>query len=183
MTLSQVQVLPGPHRNLSTWYLPIAWYEAERAERLLGEANGLAMAVRPILIILTETVIPQVTVKEMPEDVLVLARTDVPDVLKRAPTRISAQQVDALYSHRVARRRGPVPRQTLGQEHSPAGMRGRPRGRNLPPGRTVPKGTDVAYALPADGYPDDRSAVVTIRVGNREWRVPCSAGRSAAGHR
>ena len=81
------------------------------------------MSVRPIPVILTETVIPQVTVKEMPEDVLV--RTDVPGVLKRAPTRISAQQVDA---------------QLLGQEHSPGGMRGRSRGGNLSPGRPVPKG-------------------------------------------
>ena len=78
MTLSQVQVLWGPHRNLST-------------------SSG------------------------------------------QAPTRISAQQVDA---------------QTLGQEQSLAGMRGRSRGGNLSPGRPVPKGHRCRVRATC-GYPDD----------------------------
>ena len=96
------QVWVGQHAirvgGHSTRYLPIARYEAERAERLLSAAVGFPVPVRAVLVILTGTVIPQVTIKQMPDDVLVLDRMDVPRAFKRAPMRLSELQIAALYA-------------------------------------------------------------------------------------
>lgn len=92
--VGQYAIRVGGH---STRYLPIARYEAERAERLLSAAVGFPVPVRAVLVILTGTVIPQVTIKQMPEDVLVLDRMDVPRVFKRAPTRLTPGEVAAVY--------------------------------------------------------------------------------------
>ena len=95
------QVWVGQHAirvgGHSTRYLPIARFEAERAERLLSAAVGFPVPVRGVLVILTGTVIPQVTIKQMPQDVVVLDRMDVPGVFKRAPKRLSEDQVAAVY--------------------------------------------------------------------------------------
>lgn len=53
--------------------------------------------MRAVLVILTGTVIPQVTIKQMPEDVVVLDRMDVPGVFKRASQRLTEEQVAAVY--------------------------------------------------------------------------------------
>jgi hypothetical protein len=58
---------------------------------------GFAVPVRAVLVILTGTVIPQVTIKQMPEDVLVLDRTDVPLIFKRAPQRLTEHKVALVY--------------------------------------------------------------------------------------
>jgi hypothetical protein len=81
----------------TTRYLPVARYEAERAERLLTAAVGFPVPVRAVLVILTGTLVPQVTIKQMPEDVLVLDRMDVPRVFKRAPQRLIEEQVALVY--------------------------------------------------------------------------------------
>jgi hypothetical protein len=81
----------------STRYLPVAGYEAERAKRLLSAAVGFPVPVRAVLVILTGTVIPQVTIKQMPEDVLVLDRMDALRVYERAPRRLTEKQVAAVY--------------------------------------------------------------------------------------
>ena len=78
-------------------YLPVARYEAERAERLLSAAVGFPVPTRAVLVILTGTVVPQVTIKQMPEDVVVLDRMDVPGVFKRAPKRLTEAQVTHVY--------------------------------------------------------------------------------------
>jgi hypothetical protein len=81
----------------STRYIPIARYEAERAQKLLSAAVGFQVPAKAVLVILTGTVIPQVTIKQMPEDVLVLDRMDVPGVFKKAPRRMTDQQVAQVY--------------------------------------------------------------------------------------
>lgn len=50
-----------------------------------------------MLVILTGTVIPQVTIKQMPDDVLVLDRMDVPRVFRKAPQRLTQDQVEQVY--------------------------------------------------------------------------------------
>lgn len=55
------------------------------------------MPVRAVLVVLTGTVIPQVTIKQMPDDVVLLDRIDVPGVFKRVPKRLTEEQVAAVY--------------------------------------------------------------------------------------
>lgn len=97
------QVWVGQHAirvgGHSTRYLPIARYEAQRAERLLSAAVGFPVPTRAVLVILTGTVIPQVTIKQMPDDVVVLDRMDVPGVFKRASKWLTAEQVAVVYEH------------------------------------------------------------------------------------
>lgn len=81
----------------NTRYVPVARYEAERAQKLLSASAGFDVPTRAALVILTGTVIPQITIKQMPDDVLVLDRMDVPRVFKRAPQRLTGAQVEAVY--------------------------------------------------------------------------------------
>jgi hypothetical protein len=81
----------------NTRYIPVARYEAERAQKLLSAAVGIEVPAKAVLVILTGTVIPQVTIKQMPDDLLVLDRMDVPRVFRKAPQRLSEAQVDQLY--------------------------------------------------------------------------------------
>ncbi len=85
-----------------TDYLRNSRYEAQRAHAILRRATGIDLPVRPALIFLTGTVIPQVTIKQMPPDVLVLDRTDIPRVFQRAPRRIDAATIERAFA--VARR-------------------------------------------------------------------------------
>lgn len=85
-----------------TKYLPKSRYEAERVRKLLLKTSGLDLEVRPVLVFLTGTVIPQVTIKQRPADVLILDRMDVPRAFKRAPERLAPQIVQQVYE--VARR-------------------------------------------------------------------------------
>jgi len=74
---------------------------AERVRTALLRHAGWEPPVRPVLIFLTGTLIPEVTIKQMP-DVLVLDRMDVPRQFKKAPRRLTDEQVEQLYD--VARR-------------------------------------------------------------------------------
>ena len=65
--------------------------------KLLLKATGLVLEVRPVLIFLTGTVIPQVTIKQRPADVLILDRMDVPGAFKRAPERLTPEVVGQVY--------------------------------------------------------------------------------------
>jgi hypothetical protein len=78
-------------------YLRNSRFEAERAGKLLSLAAGFPVPVRPVLAFLTGTVIPNVTIKQQPADVLILDRMDIPGVFKRAPQRMSAEQVGTIY--------------------------------------------------------------------------------------
>lgn len=84
-----------------TDYLRNSRYEAVRVRTVLGRHLGVDVPVRPVLVFLTGTVVPDVTIKQMP-DVLVLDRTDVPGCFKRAPERLAAEMIERVYD--VARR-------------------------------------------------------------------------------
>jgi hypothetical protein len=83
-------------------YLRNSRFEAERASNLLSDAIGWAVPVRPVLVFLTGTLIPNVTIKQQPEDVLVLDRMDIPGAFKRSPFRITPEQIGIV--HEIARR-------------------------------------------------------------------------------
>lgn len=83
-------------------YLRNSEFEATRVRRILAGRLGWEPFVKPALVILTGTLLPQVKIKQMPEKVLVLDRLDVPRVFLNIPTRLSEAQVDEVYA--VARR-------------------------------------------------------------------------------
>lgn len=84
-------------------YLRNSRFEAKRAATILSAAVGWEVQVRPALVLLTGTLIPDVTIKSGgPEDVLILDRIDIPRVFKKAPTRLSGEQVDQVFQ--MARR-------------------------------------------------------------------------------
>lgn len=79
-------------------YLRNSRHEAARASRLLTAAAGLDVQVRPVLVFLTGRLIPNVTIKQMLDDVLVLDRTDIPGAFKRTPRLLADQAVTAVYA-------------------------------------------------------------------------------------
>ncbi|HET6818327.1 MAG TPA: nuclease-related domain-containing protein [Mycobacteriales bacterium] len=78
-------------------YLRNSRFEGERAERLLSEAVGFPVFVRPALVFLTGTLVPNVTIKQRPDDVLILDRMDIPGAFRRAPTRLQPDQIAAIF--------------------------------------------------------------------------------------
>jgi hypothetical protein len=54
--------------------------------------------VKPVLVFLTGTLIPDVTIKQQPDDVHVLDRMDIPRVFRKAPARLALDQVEAIYA-------------------------------------------------------------------------------------
>lgn len=83
-------------------YLRNSRHEGQRAEKALTRATGYPVPVRPVLVFLTGTAIPSVTIKQHPEDVLILDRLDIPGAFKRAKQRLSPDQVTSIFD--VARR-------------------------------------------------------------------------------
>ena len=71
----------------------------ERAQRLLTAAVGWPVPVHPVLVFLTGTLIPQVTIKQHPDDVTVLDRMDIPSAFKRAPHRLNVTQIEEIFAH------------------------------------------------------------------------------------
>lgn len=79
-------------------YLRNSRHEAQRASRLLSARVGWEVPVKPALILLTGTVIPEVIIKSGgPKDVLILDRVDVPRVFKRTKETLKPDQVDAVF--------------------------------------------------------------------------------------
>ena len=85
-----------------TPYLRHSRYEAERVRKAMLRELGEELPVRPVLVLLTGSLIPKVTIKKRPEDVIVLDRMDVPGAFKRAPQRLTPETVQRVYE--VARR-------------------------------------------------------------------------------
>lgn len=84
-------------------YLRNSRYEADRVHRILTSALGWEVAVRPVLVLLTGTLLPQIDIKSGgPTDVLVLDRMDVPGAFRRAPQRLQRTQIEETFE--VARR-------------------------------------------------------------------------------
>ena len=85
-----------------TDYLRNSRYEAERVRKVLRAHLGVELPVKPVLVFLTGTVVPQVTIKQMPDDVIVLDRMDIPGAFKRAPERMLPGMIEKVYD--LARR-------------------------------------------------------------------------------
>ena len=101
----RIQVSPHQIRvdGYRVEYLRNSRFEADRARKLLTAALGWEPPVRAALVLLTGTLIPDVAIEDGgPDDVLILDRTDIPRVFKRAPSRLVPQQVSELFE--VARR-------------------------------------------------------------------------------
>lgn len=81
---------PVPHLRNSR-------FEADRATKLLTAAVRFPVFVTPVLVYLTGTLIPNVMIKERPDDVLILDRMDIPRIFKRAPVRMRADQVATIF--------------------------------------------------------------------------------------
>ena len=84
-------------------YLRNSRFEGTRAARLLSEAAGFPVPVKPVLVFLTGTVVPNVTIKQDPDDVIVLDRMDIPRAFRRAPVRMSPDRIESIFE--IARRR------------------------------------------------------------------------------
>jgi Nuclease-related domain len=83
-------------------YLRNANHEATRASKLLTKATGFEVSVRSCVVVLTGSIVPEVNIKQMPDDVMVLDRMDVPRWFKKRPAALTPEQVEAIYA--VARR-------------------------------------------------------------------------------
>lgn len=83
-------------------YLRNSTFEGKRASHLLSAEVGWEVPVKPVLVFLTGTFFPNVVVKKMPDDVMILDRTDIPKALLRAQKRLTREQ--ALQVYEAARR-------------------------------------------------------------------------------
>ena len=85
-------------------YLRNSRFEGERAKRKLEAAVGFELPVRAVLVLLTGTLIPSVTIKQAPDDVLILDRMGIPGAFKRTQQRLTVEQVAVVVE--AARRPG-----------------------------------------------------------------------------
>jgi len=83
-------------------YLRNARHEGQQASKLLTSATGFPVEVRSCVVVLTNTVVPNVTYKQMPDDVMVLDRMDIPGWFKRRERVLTDGEIEAIYE--VARR-------------------------------------------------------------------------------
>lgn len=81
-----------------TDYLRNSRHEAERASKLLSRAVERPVIVKPVLVILTARFQSTVTVKQQPDDVLVLTGVDVPRAFTRWKPILAFSEVEALYA-------------------------------------------------------------------------------------
>ncbi|WP_291382243.1 nuclease-related domain-containing protein [Demequina sp.] len=79
-------------------YLRNASHEATRASKLLTKAAGFEVSVRSCVVVLTGSIVPEVNIKQMPDDVMVLDRMDVPRWFKKRPAVLTPEQVEAIYA-------------------------------------------------------------------------------------
>lgn len=80
-------------------YLRNSRFEADRAAKLLSAAVGWQVGVTPALVFLTGTFIPQVTIKDKPEGVVILDRLDLPRYFRRRPPRLDPAQVAHVFEY------------------------------------------------------------------------------------
>lgn len=78
-------------------YLRNSRHEAERASRLLSNSLGCPVRARPVLVILTGTLLPTITFAARPTDVLVLERLNVPNAFRRAPRRLDPDIIERIW--------------------------------------------------------------------------------------
>jgi len=100
----KIRVTPKSIRvdGYSVSYLHKSRYEGERVRKLLSNALGWPVPVKPALVLLTGTIIPNVDIKKQPDDVMILDRMNIPKVFLQTPKRLTPEQVSQVYE--VARR-------------------------------------------------------------------------------
>lgn len=79
----------------SVFYLRDARWQAMRLERVLGEATSTLVSVRGVVVLHTGALASPRVVR-MPDDALVLGRTDIPGVFRRVPRRLTDAEVEVL---------------------------------------------------------------------------------------
>ena len=65
----------------------------------MTDAVGFPVRARPALVFLTGSLIPNVTIRQAPDDVIILDRMDIPGVFKRARQRLTEDQVERIYEY------------------------------------------------------------------------------------
>jgi hypothetical protein len=83
-------------------YLRNSEFEATRVRRILTEHLGWEPFVKAGLVFLTGSIVPDVTIKQMPDDVLILDRLDIPRAFKKSPQRLTPDGIEEIYE--IARR-------------------------------------------------------------------------------
>jgi len=83
-------------------YLRNSEFEASRVRRILTEHLGWEPFVKAGLVFLTGSVVPDVTIKQMPDCVLILDRLDIPRVFKKSQQRLAPEAVSEIFA--IARR-------------------------------------------------------------------------------
>ena len=79
-------------------YLQNSRFEAERASELLSARVGWPVHARAVLVLLTGTVVPRVTVRNGgPADVWVLSRLDLPGRFAKTKPILTAKQIEEVY--------------------------------------------------------------------------------------
>jgi hypothetical protein len=83
-------------------YIRNSEFEADRVRRILVHSLSWEPPVKAALVFLTGTMIPDVTIKEMPKDVIILDRLDIPRFFRRSSTTLTPEAVAAVFE--VARK-------------------------------------------------------------------------------
>lgn len=78
-------------------YLRNSEFEATRVRRILTEHLGWEPFVKAGLVLLTGSIVPDVTIKQMPDDVLILDRMDIPRAFKKSPERLTPDGIAEIY--------------------------------------------------------------------------------------
>jgi hypothetical protein len=93
--VGRTSVLVDGHRQP---YLRNSRHEADRAGRLLTQACGFPVFVKAALVFLPGTLIPDITIKQAPDGVAILDRTDIPAAFRGAKPMLTAAQVTDVYT-------------------------------------------------------------------------------------
>ena len=80
-------------------YLRNSRFEADRTAKLLSAAVGWQVEVTPALVFLTGTFIPQVTIKDKPDGVIILDRLDLPRYFRRRQPQLDPSQVVHVFEY------------------------------------------------------------------------------------
>ena len=80
-------------------YLRNSRFEADRAAKLLSVAVGWQVEVTPALVFLTGTFIPQITIKDKPEGVIILDRLDLPRYFRKRQPRLTPSEVAQVFEY------------------------------------------------------------------------------------
>src|SRR5690606_41558997 len=93
----QMRVAGPPAQSLRN-----ARHESQRASKLLSQRLGADIPVVSCIVVLTGSLVPEVTIRQMPDDVMVLDKWDTPRWFRRRPSVYTPDQVEQIYA--VARR-------------------------------------------------------------------------------